>query len=117
MLRSYLKVMKALAEPSRVKIIKMLEKREMCVCELQAALQLAQPTVSKHLKILEDAGLVSSRKEEMWVNYRLPEKTENPYARQMLASLAGWLNDDREIRQIVRQAKTVDRCKIVGRQR
>ena len=51
--------MKALSDPNRVKILKMLQHKYMCVCELKAPLQLAQPSVSKHLKLLEDAGLVN----------------------------------------------------------
>ncbi len=62
----FLKVMKSLSDPNRVKILKMLEQRNLCVCELQAALGLAQPTVSKHLKTLEEAGLVTFFKEGLW---------------------------------------------------
>jgi ArsR family transcriptional regulator len=47
--------MKALSDPNRVKIIKMLQQKVLCVCEMRAALNIAQPTVSKHLKLLEDA--------------------------------------------------------------
>jgi ArsR family transcriptional regulator len=54
-MREFIKVMKALSDPNRVKMIKMLQRRVMCVCELQGALGLAQSTVSKHLKILEEA--------------------------------------------------------------
>ena len=50
--------MKALSDPNRVKVLKMLQRGTMCVCKIQDALGIAQPTVSKHLKILEDAGLV-----------------------------------------------------------
>jgi ArsR family transcriptional regulator len=60
--KEFIKVMKALSDPNRVKLLKMLQKRMMCVCEIQAALGIAQPTVSKHLKLLEDAGLVIGRK-------------------------------------------------------
>ena len=45
----------------------------MCVCELQGALQIAQPSVSKHLKLLGEAGLVDYKKEGLWVNYYLAE--------------------------------------------
>jgi DNA-binding transcriptional ArsR family regulator len=62
----FIRVMKALSDPNRVKLLKMLQEREMCVCELQAALRLAQPTVSKHLKILEEAGLVNRKKDGLW---------------------------------------------------
>lgn len=115
MLKIYLKVMKALADRSRVRIIKMLQKREMCVCELQAVLDLSQPSVSKHLRILEEAGLVESRKDGLWVNYRLSDTAESIYAGHMQSILRDWLNDDPEIMQILRQGNNVDRCKISGR--
>ncbi len=54
-MKGFIKVMKALSDPNRVKIVKLLQHREMCVCELQAALGVSQPTVSKHLRLLEDA--------------------------------------------------------------
>jgi len=49
-MKDFVKVMKALSDPNRVKMLKMLQHRPMCVCEIQAALEIAQPTVSKHLK-------------------------------------------------------------------
>ena len=54
-MKAFVKAMKALSDPNRVKILKMLQHRTMCVCEMQEALQVAQPSVSKHLKLLEDA--------------------------------------------------------------
>ena len=57
-MRSFVKVMKALSDPRRVTILKMLQHRSMCVCEIQAALGVSQSTVSKHLKVLWEAGLV-----------------------------------------------------------
>jgi len=70
-MKSFIKVMKALSDPNRVKIVKLLQRKVMCVCELKAALGIAQPSVSKHLKILEDAGLVDFKKDGLWVNYYL----------------------------------------------
>jgi DNA-binding transcriptional ArsR family regulator len=67
--------LKALADANRVKIVKLLQHRTMCVCELQGALGLAHPTVSKHLKILEEAGLVVSSKDGLWVNYTVRRTT------------------------------------------
>jgi len=55
-MKAFIKVMKALSDPNRVKIIKMLQHKIMCVCEMQKALNVSQPAVSKHLKLLEDAG-------------------------------------------------------------
>jgi len=60
---------KALADETRLRILKLLEVREMCVCEVMVALDLTQPTASHHLGILENAGLVKDRKEGKWVFY------------------------------------------------
>jgi len=93
--------MKALSDPNRVKILKMLQARDLCVCELRAGLGLAQPTVSKHLKILESAGLVLSSKDGQWVNYRLHDRSPNPYASALLGNLKGWLNEDEEVQVLL----------------
>ena len=58
-MREFIKVMKALSDPNRVKMVKLLQRRVLCVCEIQEALGLAQSTASKHLKILEEAGLIT----------------------------------------------------------
>jgi len=55
-MKEFIKVMKALSDPNRVKIVKMLQHKTMCVCEMREALQVSQPTVSKSLKILEEAS-------------------------------------------------------------
>lgn len=115
MLKTYIKVMKALADGNRARIIKMLQTREMCVCELRTALNLAQPSVSKHLRILEEAGLVERRKDGPWVNYRLSAAPDSLYAAQLQVMLRQWLNDDDDILHLVQQARRMDRCEITGR--
>jgi ArsR family transcriptional regulator len=69
---------KALADPTRVGIINRLSGAdEVCVCDLTAAFELSQPTISHHLRILRDAGLVESRRHGTWAYYRLlPEAIE-----------------------------------------
>ena len=108
-MKDFLKVMKALSDPNRVRIIKMLQHKVMCVCELQAALQLAQPTVSRHLQVLEDAGLVICQKEGLWVNCLLPQKPASPYAATLLANLQTWLNHDPEIARLLKKLPTIHR--------
>jgi ArsR family transcriptional regulator len=68
-----------LADETRLRILKLLEVREMCVCEVMVTLGLTQPTASHHLGILENAGLVRDRKEGKWVFYRIadPKFIEN----------------------------------------
>ena len=65
------KVFKALADSIRLRILGLLQSREMCVCEVMVALDLTQPTASHHLRILENVGLVKDRKEGKWVFYSI----------------------------------------------
>jgi len=108
-MKDFIKVTKALSDPNRVKIVKMLQHKMMCVCELTAALTLAQPTVSKHLKILEDAGLVNFRKDEKWVNYYLADGKQSPYAASLLGNLKHWLVDDPEIGDLIKKLPEINR--------
>ena len=108
-MKPFLKVMKALSDPNRVKIIKLLQQKRMCVCELRGALKIAQPTVSKHLKILEDAGLVGFQKDGLWVNYFLTDGGNSPYAACLLGNLKHWLEDDPEIAELVKKVPFLNR--------
>jgi ArsR family transcriptional regulator, arsenate/arsenite/antimonite-responsive transcriptional repressor len=107
--------MKAVSDPTRVKILKILEKRMLCVCELQAALGTAQSTTSKHLRILEDAGLVDSYKDGLWVNYRLADGRQSPYAATLLGNLRHWLNEEPEMELLMGSIGGIDRFRILGR--
>ena len=114
-MKSFLKVMKAAGDPTRVKILKMLQKRVMCVCEIQSALGTAQSTASKHLKILEDAGLVESNKDGLWVNYTLADGRESPYAANLLGNMRHWLDEDPEISGMLSQLNRIDRYEILNK--
>lgn len=111
-MKDFIRVMKALSDPNRVKVVKMLQQKQMCVCEMREALGIAQPTVSKHLKILEDAGLVQSKKDGLWVNYRLVGGGANPYAVEMLGMMEKWLGDDVELRRILRRLPDIRREEV-----
>jgi ArsR family transcriptional regulator len=112
-MKSFVKIMKALSDPNRVKIIKLLQhKSNMCVCELKSLLHIAQPTVSKHLKTLEEAGLVEYRKDGLWVNYSLVNGSPNPYVAGILRDLRTWLEDQPELAEIIKRAPFVSREQI-----
>ena len=113
-MKGFIKVIKALSDPNRVKLVKLLQRRTMCVCEIRAALSIAQPTVSKHLKLLEDAGLVRHRKEGLWVNYSLTDGESSPYAASLLGNLKHWLNEDQEIRDLFIRSKDLRREELCG---
>jgi ArsR family transcriptional regulator len=65
---------KALSDPLRLKILKLLALREMCVCEIMTAFNLTQPTASHHLEILERTGIVEGRREGKWTFFKLTNK-------------------------------------------
>lgn len=108
-MQKFLKVMKALSDPNRVKILKLLQQRSLCVCELQAVLGVAQPTVSNHLKVLEDAGFVRSRKNGLWADYYLAEGNNSPYSACLLGNLRHWLKDDPQIAPVIERLPGIDR--------
>jgi ArsR family transcriptional regulator, arsenate/arsenite/antimonite-responsive transcriptional repressor len=68
-----LTLFKALSDETRVRILKLLEHGELCVCEIVAAFGTGQPRVSFHLAALKGAGLVKDRKEGKWMYYRIDE--------------------------------------------
>lgn len=72
-MKELLIVFKALSEEIRLRIIKLLEGGELCVCDLVAALDMSQPKVSFHLNALKEAGLIKDRKQGKWTHYRLDD--------------------------------------------
>lgn len=111
-MKDFIKVTKALSDPNRVKIIKMLQHGELCVCEIQESLGTAQSTASKHLKILEEAGLLNSRKEGLWVHYRLDDGSSSPYAAAMLGNLKHWLEGAPDVSEIVKRLPAIRRANM-----
>lgn len=114
-MKEFVKVMKALSDPNRVKIVKLLQFKVMCVCEITAAIGVAQPTASKHLKILEDAGLITHYKDGLWVNYTLADGGANPYAASLIGNLKHWLKDDPELGELIKRLPDIRREDICGR--
>ncbi|MDR3567283.1 MAG: metalloregulator ArsR/SmtB family transcription factor [Syntrophobacteraceae bacterium] len=115
-MEEFIKIIKALSDPNRVKIIKMLQARSMCVCEMQAALGIAQPTVSNHLKVLEEAGLIAHEKDGLWVNYYTTDGGSSPYAATLLGSLKHWLKEDPEVAGLLGKLPSIRREDVCRKQ-
>ena len=93
-LRPYEDAMKAVSDPTRVRILKILEGGELCVCQVIAVIAMGQSTISKHLFLLRAAGLIKDRRDKKWIHYSLDGKSGNPYAGALLRHIRKWLNDD-----------------------
>ena len=111
-MKHFIRVMKALSDPNRVRVLKLLQDEELCVCNIQGFLQLAQSTVSRHMKVLEDAGLVERRRQGTWIMYKLSAEHESEYEAAMLSHLEGWLEEDKELKQMRLQRDLIITNKI-----
>ena len=89
---------KAFADPSRVRILMALVKRELCVCELCDALGVTQSTLSTHLQVIRSAGLVSARKDGKWMYYAIAPGAER-FVRGWFHSFSGSLKRDATLRE------------------
>jgi len=114
-MKDFIKVMKALSDPNRVRIIKMLQHKLMCVCEIQEALQISQSSVSKHLKILEDAGLVDFKKDGLWVNYYITDGRRSPYASSLMGNLRHWLENEPGVVDLIKKLPYIQRQDVCKR--
>ncbi len=70
-LYEHAEILKAFSDPTRLKILYLLQAGELCACEIISVLEKPQPTVSHHLNILKNAGLLKWRKERVWIHYKL----------------------------------------------
>jgi ArsR family transcriptional regulator, arsenate/arsenite/antimonite-responsive transcriptional repressor len=85
-MKDILDTFKALSDETRLRIVKLLEHGELCVCDIGAALAMTQPKVSFHLAVLKKSGLLKDRKEGKWVHYSLDES--EMFKRFLLLSVA-----------------------------
>jgi arsenate reductase/ArsR family transcriptional regulator len=106
-MRQFEAALKAASDPTRTRILKLLEDRELCVCQIQAVLRLAPSTVSKHLALLKASGLVDDRRDGRWVHYALGSGSHNPYAVDVLRLVRSALVRDAKILEDQRLLKRV----------
>jgi ArsR family transcriptional regulator len=122
-MREFMAVTRALADPNRVRILLALRRGELCVCQITELFGLAASTMSKHLSILHQAGLIRSRKTERWVYYRLPDRSVPAvvraalaWVRQSLAKTEAVRDDARRLDKILQTDLKII-CRRQGRRR
>lgn len=107
-------LLKSLSDENRLRILKLLEVREMCVCELQHILGLSQPAVSHHLKVLYNAGLVDYTKEGLFINYRLTIDDMTPEVKALIAAVLTSLSAEDTVKDDLEKAKGLKREDLVS---
>jgi ArsR family transcriptional regulator len=103
------RVGKALGDPTRVRLLASLAERELCVCELVDLVDAGQPAVSRHLRILREAGMVEDVRDGKFVNYRLRHPAATPFGEAALAELLRRLPTDAMLEELSQRALVVDR--------
>ncbi len=106
------RIFKALGDKSRLRIVKMLQQRPLCVCEITAVLELATSTVSKHLSLLKDAEIIADRKEGKWVEYHLNTGSNNFFIAGLMPLISYWLNDDEQVKSDLEKLKSTNRITL-----
>jgi len=72
-MQDILNIFKALSEETRLRVLKLLDHGELCVCDIVAALDMIQPKISFHLAVLKEAGLIKDRKQGKWTHYSIAD--------------------------------------------
>lgn len=86
------KVFKAFCDENRLRILEMLQSGEKCACVLLAKLEITQPTLSHHMKILQESGIVTPRKEGKWTHYAINENGSR-HANELLKKVTQLISD------------------------
>ncbi|MBN2134183.1 MAG: winged helix-turn-helix transcriptional regulator [Acidobacteria bacterium] len=108
-MRNTINIMKALADENRVRIVLALARGELCVCQITEMLELAPSTVSKHLSILKNAGLIKYRKDGRWIHYQLDESSKIPEVGSFLEWIIESLKDSEEVLNDFEKLKTIEK--------
>jgi ArsR family transcriptional regulator len=116
-----IRLLRALSDPARLRLMRLLQHGELCVCELVETLRMPQYAVSRHLRLLRALGLVEARRDGRWMYYRLGSRATGPrLSRELLAALARHLDgtrqgqrDDQNLRQRMARGR-IGRCLTAG---
>src|SRR5271168_2696469 len=103
--RSPSRLFKALGDPTRLRIVALLSQAELCVCHIEAALGLPQPTVSRHLAVLRNAGVVEPERRGTWVFYGFADQADRVARRQLRWLVAGFRESEElkaEVKRLLR---------------
>ena len=89
---------KALSDKNRLRILKLLQIRSLCVCEITEILGVSTPTISNHLSVLVAAGFLRSEKHGRWVHYHLIQAPASSEVASLLPLLRFWMNEEAQVK-------------------
>jgi len=97
-MRKFVNIFKALADETRFRVLKLLQQRELCVCELMQVLGMSQPRISRHLSVLKNAGLVNERRQGRWIHYSLKKEWIEKEIKLLFKAMLALGNDEAVIK-------------------
>lgn len=103
------RIFKALSDRNRLRILKALQTKNLCACEIRELLNLANSTVSQHLRILRNAGFIIEEKDGRWINYMINPQPRDRRIGTILSGLDYWIDDEKTIRRDRKLVGKVDR--------
>ena len=109
MMKEVINIFYCLSDKNRIRILMMLSRKSLCVCEITEILELSASTVSNHLSILKAAGFINDSKDGKWVNYSLNIETHDPKIQEIFQLLPTWLNSDEIINADIAKINSIDR--------
>jgi DNA-binding transcriptional ArsR family regulator len=118
-MRDLMKITKALADENRIRVLLALRDGELCACQITELFGLAPSTMSKHLSILYQAGLVDSRKDGRWIYFRLPDGKAPPVIKKAIDWISRAAEDQPRIQQdteLLKKILKMDPSEICKRQ-
>ena len=105
-----------LSDKNRLRILKLLEYKPMCVCELTHIIGIRQPSISRHLRKLKETGLIESRQDGQWHEYFVNRQGDE-YTRVLMGLLSGWINDDPVVVEDIKKAEQTCRESLCNNQK
>lgn len=108
-MKDHLNMFKALADLTRLRILRILSVKPLCVCEIMAVIEMAQSTTSQHLRILENAGFIDPIPGGTWTIYRLAPRTD---VSKRLVEIVCEVKATPELKEDMQKARTIDRSRL-----
>jgi ArsR family transcriptional regulator, arsenate/arsenite/antimonite-responsive transcriptional repressor len=85
-----------LSDKTRLRILLLLMKSELCVCEIIGVLDMSQPRISRHLSMLKQGNYIKDRREGKWIYYKLEDNEKSVYLKSILSQTSKWMENDIE---------------------
>jgi ArsR family transcriptional regulator, arsenate/arsenite/antimonite-responsive transcriptional repressor len=106
-MREFITCIRALADQNRIRALLSLQGRELCLCQIIELLELAPSTISKHMSVLKQAGLVECRKQSRWVYYQLPQAGVAPEIQGLIDWTCRSLANTPQAKQDIRRLEEI----------